>query len=394
MAGLIRKHLPDYDDVKADLRAVRSSGLTKLRDLELPALGQAAVLLADGHDPAGIETVLRQAVERIGGGELGDAASYLFGLVQGTRGRTPTELRNLAADCYEMKAENFRKSKEPTVIEQTAEQVLALCREDNLRVARSKMERREPADSRLAVQWVERFEAYYRIWTPVIALGGDLAAYRSTLNEPERRWDLPDEPGRRLDPMSLETEHYTQEYQAEGYIRFAMFRFAQVLWELRQFMIRHGGFWLLSDSETETAVTDAIYRISWHSPNNERDDSWMRTVYSKADGELHTFQHFIETTTLGSATHREFQEWAAQCQCTWDEGRSSDARGSYFATAKTDAAINEICSLHQVIEACSDYCELIDVDWTKIADWYRIEGRPRRGLTGEALYRGGSRVDK
>lgn len=394
MTGQSRKQLPDFDDLVAELRELRGAGITKLRGLNLPALGIAAHVLADGDDPAGIETLLRHAVERIGGGELGDAAAYLFGFVPGTRGRSPTELRVLAADRYgELKAENFRKSKEPTVIAQVAEQILALCREGELRAARSQMERREPAESRLAVQWVERFEDYYRIWTPIIGLAGDLTAYRYTLNDVDRPWDLPNVPGRRPMTVRAETETYSQELQAEGYLRFAMFCFAEMLWEVRQFVIRRGGFWLLSDAEAEVAVADAIYRMSWHSPNNEQDDSWMRTVVGDSDVELHNFQQLVSTSPLGEAIHREWQQWAARCDCRWDTTRSADERGSYFATSKTDAGISEACSLHQVVEACSDYCEMIDVDWTKIADWYRIDHRPPRGVMGEDIYRDDRRTN-
>ena len=73
-------------------------------------------------------------------------------------------------------------------------------------------------------------------------------------------------------PMSTETEGYSQEYQAEGYIRFALYRFASFLAEMHRFQVKRGGFWMLSDADTETKASDAIYRIGWFTPNNERDD--------------------------------------------------------------------------------------------------------------------------
>jgi len=385
VAGRSRK-APSFEGLVDDLKVLRSEGLIRLRTLNLPALKQAASAITDEVDPASIEHVLRQAVERLGGGELGDAASYLFGLVQGTRGQSPTELRRKAAfEGYGMKAENFRKTREPMVIAQVAEQVLALVGDARLRTTHHRMERREPAESRLAVEWVQRFEAYYRIWTPVYALGADLTAFRLTLLEENRSWDLPDTPGRRVEPLSLETEPYSQEYQAEGYVRFAMFHYAAVLWELKQFMIRHGGFWLLSSPDVETEVADALYRVGWHTPNNERDDSWMRVAMKNAAQELHLFQHTLDTTTIGSATHAEWQEWAATCRCTWvaEEASPSDR---HFPDPSTHSGISSECQVHAVVAACNDYCALIDADWLAIADWYQIDAEPRRGVSADSMY--------
>lgn len=285
-----------------------------------------------------------------------------------------------------MKSDTFRKTREKPIIEQIAEMILAIADEGKMRDAREAMVRRHPADSRLAVQWVERFEAYYRIWTPVYALGADLTAYRSTLLEADRPWDDHNEPGRVLDPMTLETEPYTQEYQAEGYVRFAIFRFASFLWEMHEFQVRHGGFWLLSNNEIETAVSDALYRVGWNSPNNERDDSWMRVSMKNAGQELHLFQHIMNTTTIGTATHAEWQEWAAACKCVWDPNDEYES-DRHFPDASTHRSIGEGCQLHAMVAACNDFCSIIDSDWLKIADWYQIDAQPRRGVSPEALYR-------
>jgi hypothetical protein len=117
------------------------------------------------------------------------------------------------------------------------------------------MEHRHPADSRLAVQWVERFEAYYRIWTPAYALAANLEAAVKT-----RR----DEPAEHLpwDPDSAEP--YDPLDQADGYGRYALYAYAQFQLEVKKFMTRHGGLWLLSDVDVEQQVADAVYRIGWH----------------------------------------------------------------------------------------------------------------------------------
>jgi hypothetical protein len=154
---------PSYDSLVADLRVLREKGLIRLRGLRLPALQQAALASGESeqedHDPPAIEALLRRAAELLGG-ELGEACGYIFGLIPGTRGWKPKDLRERAASLYNMQPETFRKEPEQLHIGQLAEQVLQLCHERRLRLERVKLERRHPADSRLAIQWLDRFEAY------------------------------------------------------------------------------------------------------------------------------------------------------------------------------------------------------------------------------------------
>jgi hypothetical protein len=369
---------PSHEALVRDLVALRQKGIVALRGMKLNALTAAAMVLEDGqfdrnYLPQVIESMLRSAVDRMDGGRHADSAETIFGLAQGTRGGNPTELRREAAERLGIAAETFRRDHEKTAIAELAEAILANCRDQAMRTERIAMlDKRHPADSRLAIGWAERFEDYYRVWTCVYALAADLVAYRSTTIEPGRPYDDPDEPGRLLAPLSLETEGYTQEYQAEGYVRFAIYRYATFLAEMHRFQVKRGGFWLLSDAEVELKVSDALYRIGWHTPNNERDDSWMRMTMTQAGGELHVFNDLMMRTTIGAATHQEWQEWAAQCQCTWDAAKDADERGSQFATAETDEGVSAECSLHQVVGACCEFVGLIDSDWVEIADWYRL----------------------
>jgi hypothetical protein len=184
----VNARAPSYEALVGDLKVLREKGLLRLRNLTLPALQQAAVVCGESeqaeHDPPAIEALLRRAVNQLGG-ELGEACSYLFGLVPGTRGWKPTDLRERAASLYNMQPETFRKEPEQLHIGQVAEQVMQLCHEQRLRAERVKLERRHPADSRLAIQWLDRFEAYYRLWTPISRLGDDLLAAIATRREPE-----------------------------------------------------------------------------------------------------------------------------------------------------------------------------------------------------------------
>jgi O-acetyl-ADP-ribose deacetylase (regulator of RNase III) len=123
--------LPDHAAVVKDLRLLRGKGLIRLRALDLPALRLAARLAGasgpGGDDFTGIEFLLRESVEALGGDDMGKAAEYLFGLVRGTIGRRPTYLRERAADCYGMTPETFRKEPERLLIAQVAEEILKIC---------------------------------------------------------------------------------------------------------------------------------------------------------------------------------------------------------------------------------------------------------------------------
>lgn len=376
---------PTHDAVAADLARLRAAGLTKLRHIQLPALIQAARLALDDAQLDGapaIEQLLRLAISKLDSGEYGDAALALFGLGEGMRAWSAADRRERAALHLERSADTFRRRYEANLLADIADRILALCAEQRLRAARTQLERRHPAESRLAVQWVERFEAYHRLWTPAWALGAELTAYRSTLLEPGRPYDSP--------PGALAPNHpgYTQELQAEGYARFALYRWAWFQWQLRQFMLQRGGMWLLSTGEAETKAADLVYAISWHvTVYNERDQSWLRNAVSQSRGqELDHFLGLLTSTTTGETRWREWLEWCETCRCEWDVIKARDTEAEHFPTAATEPGISADCQVHAVVQACGDYCDLIEEEWRKVADWYHLDETNRRGVNAQGMY--------
>lgn len=122
---------PAHDQLVADLKVLRERGMLRLRSLELPALAAAAHAAGytDGAapDPAAVDQLLRDAVDALGDDIVGQAAEYLFGLVRGTAGWRPKDLREHAAGFYGVSAETFRKEREGLLVAQTAEEILKLC---------------------------------------------------------------------------------------------------------------------------------------------------------------------------------------------------------------------------------------------------------------------------
>lgn len=367
----------------SDLETLRRAGLAGARHHRLPALQQAAgtVLAASAVSTARkIEELLLLAISELDQGDYGDAALALFGLDPGGRGKNTKDRREAAAEHLGRRADTFQRSYESDLLADVADRIIGLCEDQQLRDARTQLERRHPAESRLAVQWVERFEAYYRIWTPAWALGAELTAYRSTLLEPDRPYDRepgtfgPDDPG------------YTQEKQAEGYAVYALYRWAWLQWHQRQFMLQHGGMWLLSTTEAETKAGDLLYEIDWHvTVFNERDQSWLRNLVSQTRGqELDHFQSMLTSTVTGTERLGEWLIWCGACQCTWDTNADTEGR---WPTSATEPGIAETCQLHKVVAACDVYCALIDDEWLKIADWYHLDATYRRGVRSEEMYR-------
>lgn len=123
---------PSHDDLVAELKVVREKGVIRLRALSLPALQAAARASGESgsehHDPPAIEALLRNAVARLGGDTIGEAAEYLFGLVRGSMGWKPKDLRERAASFYNITSESFRKEPERLIIHRIAEEILLLCR--------------------------------------------------------------------------------------------------------------------------------------------------------------------------------------------------------------------------------------------------------------------------
>lgn len=357
--------LPTHAEITKDVAQVRSKGIASLRSLSTPALRKVAVVLdlcdQDNTEPAPIVEVLRSATSQLGGGTDQDMAEYLLGLAPGTALWPPGRRQAKAAELYGVGVDAFRKKPQRELIDYLGEVILGLCQEAGMRRTRVEMEqRRSPADSRLAVQWVERFEAYYRIWTPVYALAANLgAALETYTHEPADHypWDPDGE------------DSYEPEWHARGYARSALYNFAQYHLELKRFMSRYGGLWLASDTDVEHDIADAIYRIGWHNSFDDDDESWLRRQL--ADSRREETEHFwniVRSFKDGLRIHNRWQDFVLQgVDLTSDEQKASS-------------------QVWLTIAACQDYTRLIDEDWLRIADWYRPGSQPRRDVSGKTLY--------
>lgn len=95
-------------------------------------------------------------------------------------------------------------------------------------------------------------------------------------------------------------------------------------------------------------------------------------------GELHLFRNRGADDPVLADMHQEWQRSVATCECSWS---TPAVERAYFPTYRTHPDIDPVCPVHAIITAADDYCLLIDDDWNRIADWYRITAQPDRGPT-------------
>lgn len=106
---------PDYEDLVQHLRVLHEIGSIRLCTLTLPALQHAARTCDESGrtklDLPAIETMLKTAAGYIGG-QMRESVEYFFGLVPGTRGWKPKDLRECAASLYGLQSDTYRKEAE------------------------------------------------------------------------------------------------------------------------------------------------------------------------------------------------------------------------------------------------------------------------------------------
>ncbi|MEM9463873.1 MAG: hypothetical protein AAGA90_00790 [Actinomycetota bacterium] len=367
-----------------ELKQLRRTGILRWSSISTPAL-DAAVRATESESERGgmsqfaIEDLLRRSAHRLGG-DAGAAAALLLGLAEGGREARPAALREICAQDAGVGLGHWRTAREPRLLRMLAQQVLVEVYEHDRRRAALALETRELTHSRLAVEWLSRFEAMYAVWTALTGLAGDLTAYRSTLLDDTRPYD--EEP----DAEDPDDEGYTQEIQAAGYVTFAIFHYAQMLAAKRDFETRFGGLWLLRSANEESRLAHALRRVILNSPNNERDDSYLRLLIGDAtELELHSFLAKLASDQIGQAIHDDWQDWASRCSCVWDSGERVGRE--LFPTADTHGGIEGSCDVHRLISGGNDFCLLLDDAWDQVADWYRETPVTRTVLpTAEQIY--------
>ncbi|MGH2905903.1 MAG: hypothetical protein ACRDKI_03940 [Solirubrobacterales bacterium] len=330
------------------------SGITLRAVLAMPTLLGLDVVkakaLSDRVEDVGTAALglLRESSVRVDE-EADGTAAILMGLATGTKGMPAPERRRKAARSIPTSFDNFRKRHEGELLSRLAEELVAA---DSIFRSRQNHRAQVPdaIDSRLRVNWLERHEAYRRIWSPVSALRADLLVLLEYLKR------------NRVAGIALEQiddESPAPWPDVADRAMNLLWRRAQFTRELNRFVEEYGGLWLLSDPDKESQVAEAIFQIEHHGPFGSADDSWLRLRLAEVSGEeLDPFIDAVYAEEAGTEALRSVLNWADQCKCP------PEGSGDSYKT----------CEVHKWLSACDRYTLLIDEDWDAVADWYR---RPR-----------------
>jgi hypothetical protein len=326
------------DEVAADLRRALRTGVTAKALAVCPAVLALSVVHGKSasdhpHDLAAAAHGLLREVVVFADGERNGPAATLLGLATGTRGTLLKHRRQLVADQLFISVAHLRTSeREIALIEGVAEELYALDSAYRLRHKHRTQREREPPRSRLGVDWLDRHQAYRRVWTPVEAMRRDVVVLLGLLQDESQHSSI-------VERLILIT-----------------WRYAQFITELERFVIDYGGLWLLADVESEVAAAQAVQRLTFLVPLGEADDSWLRlSLLDSESGELEPFADRIEREDAGQEVLGAWLEWAKVFACT--TGCDPSVPG---------------CRVHQWLEAADELSELLDADWLAVADWYRL----------------------
>lgn len=337
--------VPTVAELVSDLALIREKGLLRVSQLSLPALGAVALQAGLLHENEVLsvittETLLRTAVSQLTDGPIREQAELGLGLLPGLRGLPQDERRRQATDAYNdahdklIRADSYRKQPEKAVLQEIALELQRLPEGiSQLQETREQLEQRQPAQLSLAINWRERFEAYYRMWSALDGLANDLEAARSLAKAGDS--DNLDE-----------------------YAAYALFHYTEFLSHLHDFQRDFGGMWLFSDRQSEETISRAVHDIWLNVPLSERDASWLRMVMAEVEpGEVHSFMVMTEDVYTGSNLRSEWRQWVAD--------------SIHDEEAEQSAAT--------VLRCCRTFMETIDEEWYRVADWYREERRAEPG---------------
>jgi hypothetical protein len=253
---------------------------------------------------------------------------------RGQSGRVGTIARWLAYEPASLfKPRQDGSSPFDTLIGDIAEHLLR--REIAFRVGEQRLAqraRRPPLESAMRVDWLARFERYYRIWSYVAGVRNDvtvgLAHFRSD--------------------ATAEADHF---------VRKSLYHHAAFLAELECFTRERGGLWVLPDPKAEQTLADAVWMIRDPTPLTEIDESVLRLAIGGWQ-EIATFVQAAHTDAALQGLVETWRDWMQSCQCEGLERADDD------------------CSVHQCLNWAASFMTTLDEQWDLLADWYEVPRPP------------------
>lgn len=324
--------------------------LTEMPTLVALEIVRAKAVSSDPEDLAAAALgILGEACVQVDGTQHG-ALATLLAVTPSTRGTGISERRRQAAEILHISADRVRKDREEKLVARLADELVVLDRTFQLR-RKQREDAPSAPESRLNINWLERHEAYRRIWSPVSGLKNDLLVLLGYLRHNR-------DAGVGLTEANIDSPVPWPDLADRA--MNLMWQRAKFTQAVDDFIADFGGLWLMSDPQQESKAAEAIYQIDFNGPCGEADDSWLRLqLKSSAHGELDDFIDVVYADPRGKDMQEVFLRWSDACRCSPDEGVSPKPS----------------CSVHAWLAACQQYIRLIDEDWDKVADWYRSQRR-------------------
>lgn len=344
---------PSREELMSELASQLRLGITTKTLLGCPTILGLAVVRAnaasdDEQDRAvAARELLGQLALKVDGERNGPVAT-LLGMATATRGSLLKDRRELVAGQLYISPAHLRTSgREGRLMEALADELYAADSGYRRRQRHRLTPEQAAPDSRLGINWLERHQAYRRVWTPLYAMRNDVWVLLKFLREAADGHDTVD----RL--MNI------------------AWRWAQFQTELARFLADYGGLWLLADVDSEYAAADAIQQAEFLVPLGETDDSWLRLILKGSEqGELDRFIDRMKSEEQGLEVLAVLDTWAKKCPCS---------------LIKPDP---DNCPVHRWIAAVDEFTQLINEDWLAVADWYRLDpDNPIGGASIDELWR-------
>jgi hypothetical protein len=198
--------------------------------------------------------------------------------------------------------------------------------------------RRPPLESAMRIDWLARFEFYYKMWGPASGLRHDLE-------------------------LALHHHKRVEVAAAELFTRKSLYYYAKYLAELKHFEDERGGLWILPNTKTENAIADSSWLIRKTSPLTEVDESMLCVALAEFP-ELALFIHATFTEPYLQPIVNPWRDWIYACQCARPRHPRKD------------------CKIHKTIKWAALYMDALDAQWDFLADWYHL---PRPGSAVDPL---------
>jgi hypothetical protein len=264
------------------------------------------------------------------------AVQELLGLRPGAATRTAAVRRAACADWLHMSKaavadSRSGKNRYEKLIERLADVIFTTESGYQLELIRQSIRaHRRPAETLLSVAWVERFEDYYRAWSPATGL----------------HWDV---------MLAVEAHQEGNDQRFQRYAYQSLHFYTKYMRAVDRFEEEHGGLWLFPSVVDEMRIASAVWEIGAATPFIPLENSRMRLAV--VSGELSPFVAWLQED--GADLSEKWTGWLKECSCE---------------PVRDDGSVN--CPVHLVLRAARVFYEGVDRQWDEIADWYKVERPP------------------